>query len=118
MGDNYWAQYHGPIKKIATPAPAQLQNKNWKNVLGLAGSGGTYFSSALTNDLIELVKMDYSIITFTDKDILTPTNFVNFRKLYDTNPKSVFLVLDKSAVYKRACQDMGSVPPTFTYMKE
>jgi hypothetical protein len=104
------------IRSVMEPTDKKSHKKGWKSVFGMAATGGTTFSATMAQSLKELAQDGYNILVFSDADMLAPENFVNLKDLYQTHKAHTFFVGTNEFTFKKACEILGQVPRTFTYL--
>lgn len=78
-------------------------------VLAHHKSGGTVFGSKLAGEVKKLAGRGYNCLVVSDGDMLYGDNFVNFKSLYDSNRKRVWLLLDSAATFTQFVTQMKEI---------
>lgn len=78
-------------------------------------AGGTNFGAGMVSELKDQISKGYNILVFIDGDITASENFSNFRDLYQSGPRNVFAIFDTQSTFAQVCQQLGTVPNTFSY---
>jgi hypothetical protein len=115
MGADTYAQV-ADITDIGKPIPKGDAKKGYRHVFSLQASGGTQFKVAMSNQLSELAAQGYNILLFSDLDIVSSSNFVNVKHIWQNHKDKLFLVAVDEPTFKAACNLLGVVPRTFTYL--
>jgi hypothetical protein len=115
MGADAYAQVD-EITDIGKPIPKGGMKKGFRHVFSLQAEGGTQFSVKISNQLATLAAQGYNIMLFSDLDIVDSSNFVNVKHLWQSHKDKTFLVAVDEATFKTACNLLGVVPRTFTYL--
>ena len=103
------------IEELNKPMSKSVHN-GWENVLHLAGSGGTIFSTKLSNDLATLASQGWNVILFSDSDIMWDKNWSNFSSLWRSHKNNIHFIADDSELFKQCCAKLGIIPKTWTHM--
>jgi hypothetical protein len=115
MGTDTYAQVD-KITDIGQQVPKDGIKKGYRHVFNLGATGGTQFTVSISNQLGELAAQGYNIMLFSDMDIVDSSNFVNVKHLWQNHKDKMFLVAVNEPTFKTACNLLGVVPRTFTYL--
>jgi hypothetical protein len=115
MGTDTYAQVN-EITDIGKPIPKGAGKKGYRHVFSLQATGGTEFSVKISNQLSELAAQGYNILLFSDLDIVAADNFVNVKHIWQNHKDKMFLIAVDEPTFKTACNLLGVVPRTFTYL--
>lgn len=115
MGTDTYAQVAN-ITDIGKPIPKGDTKKGYRHVFSLQADGGTQFTVKISNQLSELAAQGYNIMLFSDLDIVEAGNFANVKHIWQTHKDKMFLVAVDEPTFKAACDLLGVVPRTFTYL--
>lgn len=115
MGTDTYAQVTN-ITDIGKPIPKGDAKKGYRHVFSLQASGGTDFTVKISNELSELATQGYNILLFSDLDIVSAGNFANVKHIWQMHKDKLFLVAVDEPTFKTACDLLGVVPRTFTYL--
>jgi hypothetical protein len=115
MGADTYAQVDA-ITDIGKPIPKGASKKGYRHVFSLQASGGTDFDVKISNQLSELAAQGYNILLFSDLDIVAAQNFSNVKHIWQSHKEKMFLIAVDEATFRNACNLLGVVPRTFTYL--
>lgn len=115
MGTDTYAQVKD-IRDIAQPVPKEGVKKGHRHVFTLGATGGTEFNTKISSQLGELASQGYNILLFSDLDIVDSSNFANVKWLWQNHKDKTFLVAVDEKTFQTACNLLGVVPRTFTYL--
>jgi len=115
MGTDTYAQVN-EITDIGKPVPKGETKKGYRHVFSLQASGGTDFTVKISNELSVLAAQGYNILLFSDLDIVSGGNFANVKHIWQAHKDKLFLVAVDEPTFKTACNLLGVVPRTFTYL--
>lgn len=85
-------------------------------VLSHHKAGGTVFSSALAGQIKKLAARGYNCLVITDGDLLYGDNFTNFRELYASHRKHVWLLLDSRETFSTFIKQMKEVTDNASHL--
>lgn len=79
-------------------------------------TGGTTFSPAIAQQLIQMGTKGYNVLLGTDADILWPENWANFVSVFNALRGRLFMVCATLEDFQAICEKIGFAPEQFTIL--
>ena len=97
------------IENVDKKTPGSGGKMKLKDVLNHHMAGGTVFSSELAGEIKKLASRGYNCLVISDGDMLYGENFTNFKSLYESHRKHVWLLLDSKSTFTSFVQQMKEI---------
>ena len=113
---------YSPISNVADMSKTTQKNttqKNWKNLLTSASSGGTSFNGEIISDISSLCAKGYNIMIFTDSDIIYGQNLESLQHLYNSYKNQIYVCAKDKGQFESIIRNLFNnqiVPHTFTHL--
>lgn len=104
------------IPEVDSTKPGPLGKVKLSHVLSHHKAGGTVFSSKLAGEIKKLAGRGYNCLIVSDGDMLSGENFTNFKQLYESHRKNVWLLLDSRPTFESFIKKLKEISNNASHM--